>query len=60
MKSLRNKMKILEAQNHRMEAMLNAIMHSIVKQGLVDKEFIANRTEGYAELEEHLKDFFIF
>ena len=38
-------------------AMLNAIMHSIIKQGLVDKEFIANRTEGYAELEKHLQDF---
>ncbi len=38
-------------------AMLNAIMHSIIKQDLVDKTFIENRTEGYAELEEHLKDF---
>ena len=38
-------------------AMLNAIMHSIVKQGLVDKEFIERRTEGYAELEKHLADY---
>ncbi len=38
-------------------AMLNAIMHSIIKQGLVDKDFIAKRTEGYTELEAHLKDF---
>ncbi|OUV62620.1 MAG: formate dehydrogenase subunit alpha [Gammaproteobacteria bacterium TMED119] len=38
-------------------AMLNAIMHSIIKQGLVDKDFIANRTEGYAELEKHLQDY---
>ena len=38
-------------------AMLNAIMHSIIKQGLVDKDFIAKRTEGYAELEKHLQDF---
>ena len=38
-------------------AMLNAIMHSIIKQGLVDEEFIKNRTEGYAELEKHLQDF---
>ena len=38
-------------------AMLNAIMHSIIKQGLVDKEFIANRTEGYEELEKHLEDY---
>ena len=38
-------------------AMLNAIMHSIIKQGLVDKDFIANRTEGYDELEKHLEDY---
>ncbi|MEM7304276.1 MAG: formate dehydrogenase subunit alpha [Pseudomonadota bacterium] len=38
-------------------AMLNAIMHSIIKQGLVDKEFINNRTEGYEELEKHLADY---
>ena len=38
-------------------AMLNAIMHSIIKQDLVDKEFVAKRTEGYAELEKHLEDF---
>ena len=38
-------------------AMLNAIMHSIIKQGLVDKDFIASRTEGYEELRTHLEDF---
>ena len=38
-------------------AMLNAIMHSIIKQGLVDEAFINNRTEGYAELEQHLQAF---
>lgn len=38
-------------------AMLNAIMHSIIKQGLVDQDFVNNRTEGYAELEKHLQDF---
>lgn len=38
-------------------AMLNAIMHSIIKQGLVDKDFIANRTEGYDELEKHLEEY---
>ncbi len=38
-------------------AMLNAIMHSIIKQGLVDKDFVTNRTEGYAELEKHLEKF---
>ena len=38
-------------------ALLNAIMHSIIKQGLVDKKFIVERTEGYQELEKHLVDY---
>ncbi len=38
-------------------ALLNAMMHSIIKQGLVDEKFIAERTEGYSELEAHLKDY---
>jgi formate dehydrogenase major subunit len=31
-------------------ALLNAMMHVIVEENLVDKEFIADRTLGYAEL----------
>ncbi len=38
-------------------ALLNAIMHSIITQGLTDEAFIAGRTEGFAELREHLTDF---
>ncbi len=38
-------------------AMLNAIMHSIIKQDLVDKDFIKNRTEGFIELAKHLRDY---
>ncbi|MCZ6565347.1 MAG: formate dehydrogenase subunit alpha, partial [Gammaproteobacteria bacterium] len=38
-------------------AMLNAIMHSIIKQNLVDEEFIKTRTEGYLELAKHLQDY---
>ena len=38
-------------------ALLNAIMHSIIEQGLTDQSFIENRTEGFAELQRHLKDF---
>lgn len=38
-------------------AMLNAIMHSIIQQGLVDKDFIESRTEDYAELEKNLEDY---
>ena len=35
-------------------AMLNAIMHSVVRQGLVDEDFVARRTEGYEALKEQL------
>ena len=35
-------------------ALLNAMMHVIVSEGLVDKEFIASRTIGYAELEQNV------
>jgi formate dehydrogenase major subunit len=35
-------------------ALLNAMMHVIVTEGLVDKEFIAGRTIGYDELEKNV------
>ncbi len=35
-------------------ALLNAMMHVIVSEGLVDKDFIASRTIGYAELEQNV------
>ncbi len=38
-------------------AMLNAIMHSILKQGLIDEEFIKTRTEGFDALRAHLEDY---
>ncbi|MGA7983433.1 MAG: molybdopterin-dependent oxidoreductase, partial [Chromatiaceae bacterium] len=38
-------------------AMLNAIMHSVVQQGLVDQDFVARRTEGYEALKAHLGDY---
>jgi formate dehydrogenase major subunit len=34
--------------------MLNAIMHVIVHEGLVDKDFVASRTSGYEELRQNL------
>jgi formate dehydrogenase major subunit len=36
-------------------AMLNAIMHVIVKEGLVNKEFVESRTIGYEELEKNIE-----
>ncbi|MBL8315569.1 MAG: formate dehydrogenase subunit alpha [Rubrivivax sp.] len=38
-------------------ALLNAMMHVIVQEGLVDGDFIARRTEGFAELAAHLRAF---
>ena len=35
-------------------ALLNAMMHVIVSEGLVDQDFIASRTIGYAELEKNV------
>ena len=38
-------------------ALLNAMLHVIVEEGLVDQTFIADRTSGYAELAENVKKF---
>src|SRR5687768_2217158 len=38
-------------------ALLNAMLHVIVEEGLVDQVFIADRTSGYAELAENVKKF---
>ena len=38
-------------------ALLNAIMHVVIKEGMYDHEFVAQRTEGFVELREHLKKF---
>jgi formate dehydrogenase major subunit len=38
-------------------ALLNALMHSVLSQGLVDADFVARRTKGFAELKEHLAAF---
>jgi formate dehydrogenase major subunit len=38
-------------------ALLNAMMHVIVHEGLVDKDFIASRTIGYDELEKNVADY---
>ncbi|MES2320603.1 MAG: formate dehydrogenase subunit alpha [Pseudomonadota bacterium] len=38
-------------------ALLNAMMHVIVSEGLVDQDFIATRTIGYAELEKNVEGY---
>src|SRR6476660_1702636 len=38
-------------------AMLNAMLHTIVTEGLTDQQYIAGYTEGFDELAERIKDF---
>ncbi len=38
-------------------ALLNGIMAAIIEQGLVNREFVQNRTTGFAGLEKNLKNF---
>jgi len=38
-------------------ALLNAMMHVIVSEGLTDPKFIAERTEGYAALKKNVEGF---
>ncbi|HWP00578.1 MAG TPA: formate dehydrogenase subunit alpha [Methylococcus sp.] len=38
-------------------ALLNAIMHTIVQEGLYHQEYIDKHTEGFERLREHLKDY---
>jgi len=38
-------------------AMLNAIMHAIVEEGLVAQRFVDDRTSGYAELRDNVAKF---
>ena len=38
-------------------ALLNAMLHVIVTEGLVDQAFVRDRTSGYAELAENVKKF---
>jgi formate dehydrogenase major subunit len=38
-------------------ALLNAMLHVIVEEGLVDERFVNDRTSGYAELAENVKKF---
>jgi len=38
-------------------ALLNAMMHAVIEEGLVDREFVARRTTGFAALKEHLAAF---
>ncbi|UEC43230.1 MAG: Formate dehydrogenase subunit alpha [Methanothrix sp.] len=38
-------------------ALLNGIAHQIIKEGLMDREYIAERTRGFEEFEESIREF---
>jgi len=38
-------------------ALLNAMMHTIVEEGLVDRDFVADRTSGYEEIAKNVAAF---
>ncbi|MCO6416507.1 formate dehydrogenase subunit alpha [Siccirubricoccus sp. KC 17139] len=38
-------------------AMLNAMLHTIIEEGLADEQYIRGYTEGFAELRERIRDF---
>ncbi|MEE8189367.1 MAG: molybdopterin-dependent oxidoreductase, partial [Kiloniellales bacterium] len=38
-------------------ALLNAMLHTIVEEGLTDRQYIQAHTEGFEELKERIKDF---
>ena len=38
-------------------AMLNAMIHTIIEEGLTDEQYIAGYTEGFEDLKERIKDF---
>ena len=37
--------------------MLNALIHVIVEEGLVDEEFVRDRTSGYEALKENVEGY---
>jgi formate dehydrogenase major subunit len=38
-------------------ALLNALLHTIIEEGLTDEQYIAGYTEGFEELRQRIKDF---
>ena len=38
-------------------AMLNAMLHTIIEEGLYDEQYVQGQTEGFEQLKESIKDF---
>ncbi|MGE0258212.1 MAG: formate dehydrogenase subunit alpha [Alphaproteobacteria bacterium] len=49
--------KMLQFTPGRDVAMLNALIHTIVEEGLTDRQYIQAHTEDYDKLREHIRDY---
>jgi len=53
----RHAWRMLQFKNGTDVAMLNAILNTIVTEGLYDKQYVQTYTEGFPQFAEHIKDF---
>ncbi|MBV9554964.1 MAG: formate dehydrogenase subunit alpha [Alphaproteobacteria bacterium] len=53
----RHASQVLQFSPGRDVAMLNALIHTIVEEGLTDRQYIQAHTEDYERLREHIKDY---
>ena len=51
------KLILMDPRSTELSPMLNAIMHTIIEEGLTHPEFIAERTEGFEAMKVHLKSY---
>ena len=53
----RHATQMLKFQPGRDVAMLNALIHTIVEEGLTDRQYIQAHTDDYEKLREHIRDY---
>jgi formate dehydrogenase major subunit len=49
--------KMLQFKPGRDVAMLNALLHTIIEEGLYDRQYVQAHTEDFEQLREHVKDY---
>jgi formate dehydrogenase major subunit len=54
---MRHAWKTLRFNPGRDVAMLNALLHTIIEEGLTDRQYIQAHTEDYEKLREHIRDY---
>src|SRR5204863_130207 len=53
----RNATKMLQFNPGRDVAMLNALLHTIIEEGLYDRQYVQAHTEDFEKLREHIRDY---